>query len=212
MDANQNNEDVPRGIKTRELTDTERGNVIAMLIGMAINRVLPLVLPRGSFTAVAKKFNCHADTIARLWKKADSARNEGVINSPEFRSCAKKRGRKRKNCVVTETTKKLQKSCDAIFEREVSKAQHHMEESIERAMKKMRMSLDSMLETGKLQSQLAKHSGARLDNEMERVKQFIDTTLSVEVSLMQRSFDTVLDREIKEMQTSLAKKLQESTI
>jgi hypothetical protein len=110
------------------------------------------------------------------------------------------------DCVV-EKTKKMQKSCALIFEREVSKAQHHMEASTANAMKKMRVSLDSMLETGNLQAKLAKHSGARLDTEMKKVKNFIDLTLMVEVSTMQRSFDAVLDGEIKKMQTSLARKL-----
>ena len=76
----ENEEPVRKGKKKKELDIGEREQAIALLLDRAENDVLP----RGSFTAVAKKLDVHADTISRLWRQAKTSRLEGKVNRAEL--------------------------------------------------------------------------------------------------------------------------------
>ena len=69
----------------------DRGRAMVLLLAVAKNGKLP----HGAISDVAKKFGVHRSAISKLWARAKLTRVSGVINSPEMRSKACRRGRKR---------------------------------------------------------------------------------------------------------------------
>ena len=59
-----------------------RMQIVSMLQGMENDGSLP----RGSVTAIAKRFGVACCTVHRLWKRAACTRTTGLINSPDFNS------------------------------------------------------------------------------------------------------------------------------
>lgn len=76
--------------KTKELKDHDRIALVAMLLGMASNGVLP----HGALTKVGKIFDVNRDTARRLWKQATLCRSSNAIVSHEIVSKKHQRGRK----------------------------------------------------------------------------------------------------------------------
>ncbi|KAL7568198.1 hypothetical protein ACA910_020889 [Epithemia clementina (nom. ined.)] len=80
----------PQRRRYKELSNSDRGRAVAMLLGMAKDGHLP----RGALAQVARNFGVSRVTIGTLWKRAHSACVYGVINSPEFASRKNERGLK----------------------------------------------------------------------------------------------------------------------
>lgn len=81
-----------RGKKKKELTNNERAEVVAMLLGISmVGR-----LPDGIFVKVAKKFDISARTIRRVWQRAKITRKQGKTLTDEVESKNKERGYARK--------------------------------------------------------------------------------------------------------------------
>ena len=79
------------GPNRREMRPQDRGRAMVLLLALAKNGKLP----HGAISDVAKKFGVHRTSISKLWARAKLTRVSGVINSPEMRSKACRRGRKR---------------------------------------------------------------------------------------------------------------------
>lgn len=82
----------PRRVKEKELTDNQRMQVVAMLLGMSALGPLPY----GAITKVAKKFQISRETVSRLWGQAKTSRAQGIPNENEIVSKKNRRGDKDK--------------------------------------------------------------------------------------------------------------------
>lgn len=80
---------LPRGSKKKEMTDSERIQVVSMLLGMSEFGGLPY----GAIGIVAKKFQISRDTVSRLWKRATLSRSQGKVVHHEIISLKSNRGR-----------------------------------------------------------------------------------------------------------------------
>ena len=75
-------EALPAHPNKKDLTKSLRMQIVSMLQGMENDGSLP----RGSVTAIAKRFGVACCTVHRLWKRAVHTRATGLINSPDFNS------------------------------------------------------------------------------------------------------------------------------
>ena len=75
-------EALPAHPNKKDLTKSLRMQIVLMLQGMENDGSLP----RGSVTAIAKRFGVARCTVHRLWKRAAHMRATGLINSPDFNS------------------------------------------------------------------------------------------------------------------------------
>ena len=66
----------------KDLTRSLRMQIVSMLQGMENDGSLP----RGSVTAIAKRFGVACCTVHSLWKRAARTHATGLINSPDFNS------------------------------------------------------------------------------------------------------------------------------
>ena len=69
----------------KDLTRSLRMQIVLMLQGMENNGSLP----RGSVTAIAKRFGVACCTVHHLWKRVARTHATGLINSPDFNSWKK---------------------------------------------------------------------------------------------------------------------------
>ena len=79
----------PEHPNKKDLTKSLRMQIVSMLQGMENDGSLP----RGSITAIAKRFDVARCTVHRIWKRAARTRAMGLINSPDFNSRKKNSGR-----------------------------------------------------------------------------------------------------------------------
>ena len=82
-------EALPAHPNKKDLTKSLRMQIVSMLQGMENDGSLP----RGSVTAIAKRFGVARCTVHRLWKRAARTCATGLINSPDFNSRKKNSGR-----------------------------------------------------------------------------------------------------------------------
>jgi hypothetical protein len=82
----------PKGVKKKELKDSERIALVSMLLGLAHFGPLPV----GAIAKVAKKFDITREAASRTWSKAKISRSTGILNEQEIASKRNQRGSKKK--------------------------------------------------------------------------------------------------------------------
>lgn len=73
----------PRRVKKKELSNDERMQVMAMLLGMDSTTPVNRPLPYGAISMVAKKFQIGREVVSKMWNKATLSRSLGVVVKEE---------------------------------------------------------------------------------------------------------------------------------